>query len=56
MTKLEMAIRYLCFAEQPDKDGMAEVYMEICKMIHGDDELIEKYARLYDKLLSLLCN
>lgn len=54
MSDFEKAIRYLCFAKVEDDEARIFRYKEIERMIHDNTELIEKYAKKYERLLDLL--
>ena len=48
MTDLEKAIRLMCLCEPEDDQVALESYKQIYKMVHGDQELIDEYAKKYD--------
>lgn len=56
MAELEKAIRYLCFFETEDREAQANRYLDIERMIKGDNDLIEKYVKKYEKILDLLAS
>lgn len=56
MTDFEKAVRYMCLCKTDDKDVMIERYTAIEDMMYGNEELVRKYANMYDNMLSVLCN
>ena len=56
MTQLEKALRYICLEENDNETVMIARYKTIERMVHGDETEIERYAKMYDMLLELLCS
>jgi hypothetical protein len=56
MSDFEKAVRYLCLFKTNEVEVQSNRYLDIEAMVHGDEKLIEKYSKKYDKMVDLLRN
>ena len=54
MSDFEKACRYICFAKTDDEKAKSNRYEIIENMIHGDEDLIKKYSKKYEKMIDIL--
>jgi hypothetical protein len=56
MSDFEKAVRYLCLFKTNEVEVQSNRYLDIEAMVHGDNKLIEKYSKQYEKMIDILAN